>query len=212
MFVKVQKSPLHWLQIYICCGPYISSLQASLSGLSSLCPLCRVFRRLMAGMPVNGVLPQVKISHTVTPNDHWTHIRELHHTHTLSMVSLLANHISGLGVDVILDALRSHPPDGHLLLTPCHTLSSTEVVGAIHVLCQSKISHFDHPISVNPGLHTITLTTEMHQYWLLLTCSFWLQGRGEQTSAEQGTPSPLKSDDTCSADSFLLPSSTKSIY
>ena len=38
-----------------------------------------------------------------------------------------------------------------------------------------------------------------------LTCSSWLQGRGEQTSAEQDTPFPLISGDTGSVDYFWHP-------
>ena len=60
------------------------------------------------------------------------------------------HYISALFVDVILNALWSHPPDGDLLLTSSCTLPPTEVVSAIHVLCQTKVSHFDHSISINP--------------------------------------------------------------
>ena len=60
------------------------------------------------------------------------------------------NHITALAVYVILNTLRSHPPDGNLLFTATNTLPSTEVVSAVHVLSQSKISHFDSAMQVNP--------------------------------------------------------------
>ena len=60
------------------------------------------------------------------------------------------NHISALIVYIIFNTFWSHPPDGNLL-TVSDTLPPTEVVSTIHILCQSKISYFDHSIVVNPG-------------------------------------------------------------
>ena len=54
------------------CTTYISSEHAAFCGFSSLCPVCTALRRLMAGIPEYGTLPQLNISQTVTPNDHYT--------------------------------------------------------------------------------------------------------------------------------------------
>ena len=69
----------------------------------------------------------------------------------LAMWTIHPHHISALIVDIILNTLRSHPPDGHLLLTSHHTLPPTEVVSAIHVFCETKISYFDHSTTINPA-------------------------------------------------------------
>ena len=62
-----------------------------------------------------------------------------------------SHHISTLIVDIILKTLRSHPPDGDLLLTSHHTLPSAEVVSAIYVFCEAKVSYFDHSTAINPA-------------------------------------------------------------
>ena len=65
---------------------------------------------------------------------------------------ICSHHISALIVDIILNTLRSHPPDGDFLLTSHHTLASAEVVSAIHVFCEAKVSYFDHSMAINPAL------------------------------------------------------------
>ena len=64
--------------------------------------------------------------------------------------------ISGLIVNVGLNALWSHPSYGNPLLTL--TLASAIVVSVIHIFCQSKISHFYHSIhqTINPSSFTDT--------------------------------------------------------
>ena len=66
------------VQCYIMlCTNYISSEQDAFCGFSSLCPVCSTFNRPMAGIPGYGILPQVNISQTVTPNDHYNMYRKL---------------------------------------------------------------------------------------------------------------------------------------
>ena len=59
--------------------------------------------------------------------------------------------ISSLIVDVIFNALWSHPPNGDLLAISFFTLIATIVVPIIHVLRQSKVSYLDHSMLVNPA-------------------------------------------------------------
>ena len=63
----------------------------------------------------------------------------------------VSHHISALIIDITLNTLRSHPPDGYLLLTSCHTLPPVEVVSPIHVFCETKVSYFDHSSTINPA-------------------------------------------------------------
>ena len=76
-------------------------------------------------------------------------------------LSLFSHHIRFLIVDVILNALWGHPPDGDFLIIPCLTLHPAVVVSAIHVLCQSKVSHFDHSMLINP-VSTIIIIITIH--------------------------------------------------
>ena len=69
----------------------------------------------------------------------------------LGMWTICSHHISVLIVDITLNTLRSHPPDGDLLLTSCLTLPPTEVVSAIHVFCETKVSYFDHSTAIDPA-------------------------------------------------------------
>ena len=62
---------------------------------------------------------------------------------------VMANHISALIVEVGLNTLWSHPSDWDFLVSTITSIK-TMVISAIHVLCQSKISHFDHSITINP--------------------------------------------------------------
>ena len=48
---------------------------------------------------------------------------------------LYSHHISTLIVYIILNTLRSHPPDGNPLLTSHRTPVPAEIVSPIHVFC-----------------------------------------------------------------------------
>ena len=91
-----------------------------------------------------------------------------------------SHHISALIVDIILNTLRSHPPDGDLLLTSCLTLPPAEVVSPIHVFCETKVSYFDHSTSINPEIITNALECRAYNY-SGLTCNFLQPGHDEQT-------------------------------
>ena len=71
---------------------------------------------------------------------------------------MYAYNISSLSVNVLFNALWSHPPNGDLLLTPSFTLITTKVVPGVHVLCQSKVSYFDHSMLVNPAMKLDNVT------------------------------------------------------
>ena len=66
--------------------------------------------------------------------------------------------ISSLIVDVIFNALWSHPPNGDLLAISFSILIMTIVVPVIHVLRQSKVSYLDHSTLVNPTEELDTVT------------------------------------------------------
>ena len=74
------------------------------------------------------------------------------YTHIIIILHL-PHHISALSINVSLNALWNHPPDGHLLLTPLLTVPAV-VVRAIQILCQPKVSHFDQSMLINPALKT----------------------------------------------------------
>ena len=72
--------------------------------------------------------------------------------HRYSDTMFSPHHISLLIIYVILNALWSHPPNWNSSLSSFLTLLLTIVVSIIHILCQSKVSHFDNTLPVNPEL------------------------------------------------------------
>ena len=106
---------------------------------------------------------------------------------------LCSDHISHLVVEITLNALRSHPSDGDLLLIPRPSLSSSSMVvsvvvlGGIHVFCESKISNLDNSISIYPvgeieGSYVhVARQPVVNRMISALTCNFLLPGHGEQT-------------------------------
>ena len=72
--------------------------------------------------------------------------------------TLRADHISLFTVSATLNALRSHPSDGHLLL-PGHDifLAVEEVTRPVDVFRETKICHLYHIILVNPVVHNYSI-------------------------------------------------------
>ena len=66
------------------------------------------------------------------------------------VMKAVSYNISSLIVDVLFDALWSHPPNGDLLFTPSFTLITTKVIPGIHILGHSKVSYLDNTVLVNP--------------------------------------------------------------
>ena len=79
-----------------------------------------------------------------------THV--VNETLYLGIFSAFSDHISLLAVSATLDALRSHLPNGHLLLPGHSLLIALADVAArtVHIFRESKVGHFDHILLVNP--------------------------------------------------------------
>ena len=98
------------------------------------------------------------------------YIQALHYSEHSVSLSTVTYYIRGLSENTILIALWSHPHYWGLLFTNSLIVSLTKVVCTIHVICETKICHFNHPIPFNPGGYQ--LQWKQNNIILPLTCSF----------------------------------------
>ena len=93
----------------------------------------------------------------------WT-IGQCHYIfHPLCSLQLDTYNISILIINVIFNALWSHPPNGDPLLTPSFTLITTKIVAGIHVFCHPKVSYLDYSVLVNPVIE-LTVSVVLFKY------------------------------------------------
>ena len=114
---------------------------------------------------------------------------------------MTTHHITLLTEHAFFQTLWRHPLEGNLNRTVA-VLPEVRLVA--YVFSQTKVRYFDTAITINPGLeigtsvclYCIYLRSIYSEY--ILTCSSWQQGPCEQTSALQGMPFLLQSQNTSS--------------
>ena len=85
------------------------------------------------------------------------------------MTCMCAYNISFLSINLIFNALWSHPHNGDLILPPSFTTVIMKVVSVRHDLSQSKISYFDDSILINPALKLDIVTYALYR---LVSCTY----------------------------------------